>query len=160
TILEKPHDEIAGKTIRLRVHICAALVDMQEAAVQSTNPQTTITIPQKTIRFETGPSSWRRIGYDFLLDELHHSILVRDQKSAGVVLVHRLQRIDRRHRHRVVFPRTGSQSPQSGLRRCPESATRILVQRSDPRAKTVGIALCGAVPDRTQRPGRERHPTD
>src|SRR5688572_19411435 len=143
---------------------------MQEAAVQEPNPQTTITIPQQTTRLEpglsaeafakAGPGSWQRIRDDFLLDELPHSVLVGDQKSAGGVLIQRLQRTDRRDRHRVVFPSTWSQSPQPGLRRCPESATRILVQRSYPRAKTVGIALCAAVFDRAQRPNSTPHQTD
>ena len=78
-------DEIAGKTVRLRVHICAALVDMQEAAVQGTDPQTAITIPQQPFRLEPGPSAWKRIRDAFPLDELPDSVLAGDQKSAVVV---------------------------------------------------------------------------
>src|SRR5262249_29122712 len=64
SILKESAHEIAGQTVRLRVRVRAALVDMQEAAVQRSDPQTAITITQQPSRLESGRRSRNRIGND------------------------------------------------------------------------------------------------
>src|SRR5262249_49848197 len=154
TIFKNPRDEVAGQAVRLRVHISAALVYMQEAAVQGPDPQTAIAVLQQPFWFEPGPSAWKWIGNALPLNELPDSVLGNDQQFAVVVLIQRLRIADRGVRHRVMRRRARPPSPQPGLSRCPECAAAVLVQRSHPLAETAALALYVATLDRAQPPGR------
>src|SRR5262249_13115191 len=154
TIFKNPRDEVAGQAVRLRVHISAALVYMQEAAVQGPDPQTAIAVLQQPFWFEPAPSAWKCIGNALTLNELPDSVLGNDQQFAVVVLIQRLRIADRGVRHRVMRRRARPPSPQPGLSRCPECAAAVLVQRSHPLAETAALALYVATLDRAQPPGR------
>src|SRR5262249_39310188 len=96
TIFKHPGDEIPGQTVRLRIHVCLALVYMHEAAVDGTDPQAAITIAQQTSGLESGWSARKKVGNDFpvLRRELPDSVFVGDQRSVVLVSTRRLQRVD------------------------------------------------------------------
>jgi hypothetical protein len=79
TILKKTEDDIAREAIRSRKYICPAVMDMDEPALYCSDPETSIAVPEESIRIEIAvrersiriACASNGIRFEVVTDELH-----------------------------------------------------------------------------------------
>src|SRR5271165_1278903 len=123
TVLEKPEDDIARESIRSRKYICPAVMYMDDPAIDCSDPEASIAVPEQFIRVD-------RAGYRILLEvpagELCESYFVHGDQQPSVI--GRFQIVDLRWRCHISLWRTGFPSPKPRLGAGPESAGVVLIQ--------------------------------
>jgi hypothetical protein len=125
TILKEACNEIAGEAVRPREQIRPSLVDMQEAPVRGSDPQTAIAIPEQPGGKDRPPGAADRMCLDISVNELSDSAAHGDQEFAFVAFDQTLDVL--RVWDRIEFRRIRLPSPQPRRRSGPEIASAVLI---------------------------------
>src|SRR5208283_3304739 len=112
---------------------------MHEARVQGSDPQTAVAIPQQLSPVKLGRASRKRVGLEFLVNELLHSVRRADQELSVLAFGESIVEVGqpRWHQfwHGIVLRRTRLPSPEPVACAQPEIPPAVLIEGRHAKAE-------------------------
>jgi hypothetical protein len=123
-ILKETGNEITGETVGRRKHVRSSPMQMHEALIRRSDPQTPLVVPEQPMSIDS-PNTRKRIGRNFPVNELSDSA-AHGHPECAVVAFDQTANIGSRAWHGIDFLRIRRPAPQPSLRSRPEIAPVLI----------------------------------